>query len=728
MKTTRHKITWYVALFLSVTGLTWLAQAAPPLIPPACGGVGGQAHAGGTKGGANHDVRILRDKWGVPHIFGKTDADAAFGLGFAQCEDNWPGVQGAILVARGATSSAAGAAYVNFDYLFRLFRVRDFVDAKYETDLSPDVRAVIEAYAAGVTCFAALHPDKMPAAALPVTGKDIVAGTTFKCPFFYLLERDLAVFFAKAKDVPVSGATMLSSRKTQDDEVVGSNAWAVAPSRSADGATRLCLNSHLPWNGATTLIEAHVHSEQGWNMIGCMLAGAPFPSWGHDENKGWCHTINKPDLADIYALEVNPDNPNQYRFDGAWRDLERDTARIPVRNERGEVSEAAYELLWSVQGPVVRREDGLFALRFAGYGEVRQLEQWYRMNKARNFDEFQDALRLLALSSLNTVYADKAGNILCVYGAQIPVRAEGYDWAGTVPGNTSATLWSEVYPFEKLPQVANPKSGFVQNCNCTPFRTTVGGENPAPDAFPKSMGLEGHETNRSRRALELYGGDESITRDEFYRYKYDKTYTPKSDVAAYVDKLLETKMPEEPLLQEAVRLLKNWDRTTEKDNRAAALALLVGWPHVQRNAWAGNPPSPVNVLRQAATILMQHFARLDVPLQEALRLRHGGADLGLGGGPDCLRAIYSEVSGDGRLAANAGDCYYQMVEWGKNGALRSEAVHQFGTAVADEGSPHYTDQAALFAAEQMRPVLLDERDIRQYLEREYRPGEGEIAR
>jgi len=458
-------------------------------------------------------------------------------------------------------------------------------------------------------------------------------------------------------------------------------------------------------------------------MVGCTFPGGPVVFLGHDANKGWCHTISRPDLADIYALEANHDNPNQYRFDGAWRDLDRATVQIRV-GQPGEVSETIErELLWSVHGPVIRRPDGLFAIRFAGYGELRQLEQWYRMNKARNLDEFLDAMRLLALPSLNTVYADKQGNLFYAYTGRFPVRAEGYNWSGIVLGTTSETLWTEVYPFERLPQVLNPPSGFLQSCNSTPFHATVGAGNPAPAAFPKSMGIEGHDTNRSRRARDLYGNDESITREEFHAYKHDKTYLPESEVVRYLDMLFKAAIPDEPVLHDAMRLLKSWDRTVTKDSSAAALALLVGCPHNRRSGWAGTPPSPVNVLRQAAGFLMQHYGRLDVPLQEVLRLRHGGLDLGLGGGPDCLRAIYAEVTDDGHLVGNSGDCYYQMVEWDKQGRMRSEAVSAFGSAPADERSPHYADQTPLFAEEKLRPTLMTEEEVRQHLKREYRPGE-----
>jgi acyl-homoserine-lactone acylase len=672
-----------------------------------------------------YDVRILRDEWGVPHIFGKRDIDVAYGLAYAHCEDDWVNFEEQLLLARARLASVQGQDAAKFDYVVQLFRVREFVEAKYETEIGPETRALLEAYADGVSHFAALYPEKMPHIKLPVTGKDIIAGATLKAPFFYQLHQDLEKLFDDPGAVPISRKGIIG----RDDSgmnlfargmAFGSNAWAVGPSRSADGATRLAINSHMPWTGPLTWYEAHVHSEEGWNMIGGTFPGSPLIFKGHDEVKGWTHTINRPDLADIYRLELNPENENQYRFDGEWRDFERDTARMRVKLW-GRISWVfKRELLWSVHGPAVRHENGAYAIRFAGYGEVRQLEQWYRMNKARNLDEFIDAMRMMALPSLNTLYADREGNMFYAYNGQFPVRAEGYNWKQYLPGDTSETLWTEFLPFEKIPQVLNPPSAFIQSCNNSPFHTTVGEGNPRPEDFSPTLGIETHYTNRSRRALELYGKDESITREEFYAYKYDKTYAPESGISRYVDEVVNTPMPDEPLLQEAVQLLKQWDRTTTKDNRSAALALLIGEGHRRRAGWGSDP---VSRLRGAANLLIKHHGRLDIPWEEMMRLRRGDLDLGLGGGPDCLRAIDPELDDDGRFRGINGDCYFLMVEWDKDGNLISEGIHQFGSATVDTESPHYADQALLFADEKMKPTRMHEEDIRAHLSAEYRPGE-----
>ena len=675
-----------------------------------------------------YDVRILRDAWGVPHVFGARDADVAYGLGYAHSEDDWINMEDAVLVSRARLASVRGRELAKFDYLVHLFRVREFVNEKYENELSASFREVVEAYADGITHYAALHRDKMPHIGLPVTGKDIVAGATLKLPFFYDLQDELVKLLGAKGGVPISrkgvvGRAIPAENPLTDGQTIGSNCWAVGPSRSADGAVRLAVNSHMPWEGPVAFYEAHLHSEEGWNMVGATFPGGVVVFMGHDEAKGWCHTISRPDLADAYALELNPENPYQYRFDGEWRDLERGAARIKVRLWGRIAWTFERELLWSVHGPVFRGSDGLFAVRFAGYGEIRSLEQWYRMNKAKNLEEFREAMRMLAVPSFNTLYADRAGDLFYAYNGQFPVRAEGYNWRGCLPGTTSKTVPGEVLRFDALPQVLNPPSGFIQSCNSSPFKTTVGAGNPRPEDFPGWMGIETHLTNRATRVRQLYGADESITRDEFYAYKYDKTYAETSHVVKTLEELLASDIPDEPLLQEGIQLLEGWDRSTNKENPAAALAILVAERHSAWQRWGGTPFSLVNVLREATRHLEETFGRLDVPWKEMMRLRRGSLDLGLGGGPDCVRAIDPRLAADGRFVGINGDCYFLMVEWDKDGHVRSEAIHQYGAASVDQDSPHYADQAPLFVNEKMRPTLLTEEEIRAHLAREYRPGE-----
>jgi penicillin amidase/acyl-homoserine-lactone acylase len=448
----------------------------------------------------------------------------------------------------------------------------------------------------------------------------------------------------------------------------------------------------------------------------------PTIAHGHNRHLGWAFTVNSPDVVDVYVLEVNPENPNQYRFDGAWRELEVREAPITVKiigRLRWTVTE---EVLWSVYGPVVRQDHGTYAVRYAGYGEIGLFEQLYRMNKATNFEEWQAAMRLGQIPVFNAGYGDAEGNIYYLYNGLIPQRAEGYDWEQYLPGDTSETLWTEYLPFEQLPQVLNPPAGFVQNANSTPFQTTVGEGNPDPANYSLTLGIETHMTNRGLRALELLGGDNSITAEAFYSYKYDMAYSAESEMAAYLERLFSAPLPNDPAVQEAIGLLQGWDLQTTPDNTAAALAVLTVQP-LDASPAEVSDEALIASLQEAMGTLQAHYGRLDVPWQEVNRLERGTLNLGLGGGPDIMHAVYGTLNEDGRLIGHTGDSYVMLVAWDSEGQVSSQSIHQYGSATLDASSPHYADQAPLFVERQLKPVWLDEAEIRANLEAEYRPGE-----
>jgi acyl-homoserine-lactone acylase len=675
--------------------------------------------------GAGYDVRILRDTWGVPHIFGVTDTDVAYGLAYAHAEDDFLTIQQSLLAARGQLASVYGKDAAANDFMVHLLRIWDVVNANYETKISPEVRAICEAYAAGLNHYAALHPKEVLPGAFPVFGKDVVAGSVHKSPLFFGLDSTLGELFAEERKRPVStrSGAQNSSHAPPFEPATGSNTFSVSPRRSSDGQTFLAVNSHQPWEGPVTWYEAHLHSEEGWDMVGALFPGMPVIAHGHNRDLGWAFTVNSADRADVYVLEINPENPNQYQFDSQWLDLEIRTAPIKVKLIGRLSWTVKEEVLWSVYGPVVRRPHGTYAVRYAGYGEIGIYEQLYRMSKARNFDEWLAAMRMEGgLPTFNTGYADGEGNIYYLYNGLMPLRAEGYDWSEYLPGDTSETLWTEYLPFDQLPQVKNPASGFVQNCNSTPFQTTIGPENPRPGDYSSTFGIETRMTNRAWRALELFGADESITEKEFYLYKYDMAYSSQGNIPKYVEAILSAPLPDEPDIQAAAEIVKNWDMRVDPENRGAALVVWtlqsMGFPgpdDIEPTALAESLADTVRTLKEA-------HGRVDVPWSEVNRLQRGDLDLGLGGGPDVLHAVSGKMLQDARLQGWQGDSYVMLVTWDKEGKISSRSIHQYGSATLDETSPHYADQAPLFVKRQLKPVWLDEAEIRAHLEREYRPG------
>jgi len=683
--------------------------------------------------GAKYDVRILRDTWGVPHIYGKTDADVAFGLAYAHAEDDMPTTLEALLAARGQVASVQGTAGAPIDFMVNLLRVWEDIDAKYETDLSPATRAVCDAYANGLNYYAAMHEDEVPAKLLPFTGKDVVAGFVFKGPFFFGLDNAVQELFGKERRRKVSekNPAQASAEFLREDLELGSNTFGVSPKRSADGSTLLNINSHQPWEGPVAWYEAHLHSEEGWDIVGGTFPGAPLILHGHNRELGWAHTVNKPDLIDVYVLEMNPDNPNQYKFDGEWKELEERTAKIKVKLFGPFSWTVKRPVYWSVYGPTLKQDHGTYAIRYANMGDIRQVEQWYRMGKAKNLAEWRDAMNMQSIASLNCGYADREGNIFYLYNAKFPKRAEGYDWKQYLPGNTSETLWTEFYTVDDNPQVLNPESGFFQNCNNTPFIATAEEENPKESDFPKTMGIETHMTNRALRAMELLSADTSITAEEFVAYKYDMEYSRESEIAKGWHRIAEAEPPNDPIIKEALEIWKKWDLRVNPENTSAAICVLTIGPGSDNDARATDIAKTFQLIKDTSIALKQAHGRIDVPWSDVNRLKRGNEDMAIGGGPDILHAVYGSRVVDGKLEGlengeiygRAGDCYVLLAAWDKDGKVTSKSIHQFGSASVREDSPHYADQAPLFCKRELKPVWLDEADIRANLSSEYRPGE-----
>jgi penicillin amidase/acyl-homoserine-lactone acylase len=369
----------------------------------------------------------------------------------------------------------------------------------------------------------------------------------------------------------------------------------------------------------------------------------------------------------------------------------------------------------------MRRPHGTYALRYAGIGEIRMVEQWYRMDKAQNFDEWLDAMRMMTLPMFNYTYADKEGTIYYLYNALLPLRADGYDWTQYLPGDTSETMWTEYLALDKLPQIKNPVSGFLQNCNNTPYKTTTGPGNPKPECYSPTFGIEFRMTNRAVRALELFGSDDSITEEEFYEYKYDMSYSKESYVGDIIQDILATPPSKDPVVREAVEVLRKWDLRTNPENPNAAVGALTIRPFYRASFKDSKGPEPMEIFAGIAHELKETYGRIDVPWGEVNRLRRGNVDLPLGGGPDTIRAIEGKFE-NGRVRAAKGDSYVLFVTWDENG-VTSRSINPYGTATLDKSSPHYADQAPLFARLETKPVWFDEDDIRAHLEREYRPGE-----
>jgi len=643
------------------------------------------------------DVRIVRDGWGVPHIFGKTDADVSYGLAIAHAQDDFRNLEEVIAAVRGRGGAITGEDGAKVDFAGALLGANQTAAAHYG-ELPPDTRALLEAYAQGLNEYAAGHRAEQRVRGLfPVNGQDIVAGFMLRSPFFFGLDKPLGAL--------VAGDPVPRDAGPADER--GSNGFAVAGKRSADGVTRLIVNSHQPWEGGVSWWEVVVHSGQGWDFAGALFPGAPYPLLGHNKTLGWTNTVNRPDLIDVYKLVVN-DAGSEYRLDGKWLPLQ--SERVWLRVKLGPVVLPVPRTIYrSAHGPVVRNDNGFFAIRYAGIDDVRQVTQYYRLNKARTRDEWQQAMEMQAISGTNFIYADAAGHIGMYYNARFPVRMKDYDWKGVLPGDTSKTLWTRYLPWRADPMVVDPRAGWVGNSNNTPFLSTAPADEQQRADFPAEMGIETYVTNRALRYQSLFAGlgDKPISRDDLLRIKFDKGYDKAGWAGDWYREVMALDTTKAPALAAAQKLIGQWDWTLDCQGPADTL-VTTAFAQAARFAYLNKPrPDTAAALREAVDLLTTHYGRLDVPLGDFQRLRRGKVDLPICGGPETLRAIIGSLAPDGRRVGNNGDGYIMLIEWAPDGAVTSSSVHQFGAATVRSRSPHYADQSAFFAAERWKRLDFD---------------------
>ena len=647
-------------------------------------------------------AKITRDEWGVPHIYGKRDADASFGLAYAHSEDDFQTIQDVLYALRGDLSLLRSGrdAAVN-DYYVHSMNFWGMIEERYENEIPGDVKILCEGYAAGINKFLLDNPSKKRKDFSNVTPEDIIVGFSHRMPFMFGLD---GVLKRLSKKEPPELIGFKGEEQHGMFDMLGSNFMAVAPSRSSDGYTRLWINTHQPWDGPVAWYEAHLISEEGWDFYGALFPGSPVPLIGHNPYLGWSHTVNSPDLIDVYKLTINEKNKDQYWFEGYWKDMDLRIANIKVKvlglipwNFKRVVKK-------SIHGPVIDFDHGSYAIRISSLKDLRFLEQWYRMSKAKNLSEFKNAMELHAIPMFNTGYADRDGNIYYVYNAKIPKRNPRYDWKKILPGEIKSAIWYDYVPYDKLPQVLNPFEGFFQNCNSSPYLAT-GSKVDVSLALPDWTGIETHQTNRALRSLETFGVDPLISRQEFFKYKYDVLYSRESILAKvkdlYLNDITKKGIPEDIL--PAIHLIKNWDLSADSLNKNAAISILSLPNAFRMEELKYDRDSVTDKIRENIKFLESNFGKINVPMGRVFRLMRGKTDLPLSGGPGTLRAMYYKKSGK-KYKAIAGDCYIQAVEWSPEKKVNAWSIHQYGSATNNKESIHYDDQAKMFSKHKMKQI------------------------
>ena len=672
---------------------------------------------------AEQRVEIRRTQYGVPHILAEDEMALGFGLGYCQAEDYGLRVIRGLVEGRGESLSYFGDQ-VDAAAVLKLRRRHA---AETYPQLAADVRAMMEGFAQGVNLYAKLHSDELPDwASIGFDGID-VAARVYGAPSTASVRAFLRTM----------GVTPLHEEEPIQPET-GSNAWALAPNRTSSGHAILMRNPHLSWTAG--YYEAHLTIPGKLNFYGDVRIGGPLEMIaGFNENLGWATTNNGPDLEEIYELRVDPEHTDHYLFDGVSVPLQREEVTVDYRDGDRTVSETR-EFWRTNLGPVIHRTaDKIYTVKSANDGEFRVGQQFLRMMQARNLDEWKDAVKMRAKPSSHLTYADREGNIFYFWNAQLPSLPHAAQTNRAVAATGAADVWTELVPFEDLPQLLNPQGGYLHNEN-DPFHYTNLFEPLGNADYPANLPAPRLRL-RSQHSLGLIHNDRKFSLEEVCDLKHSMRAFMADRLK---DDLVAAVRATEPdgEIAAAVDLLDRWDNTVSAESRGSVLFEVWTQRHrPERNGqagyatpWSSSQPAttprgladPARAARDFASAVEDTARRhgsWDVAWGDVHRIRIGDVDLPIGGGSGalgCFRVLNFARSDDGKLVANGGDGWVFAVEFGET--PRAYSALAYGQS-SDPDSPHHADQAAMFAQNKMKKVAFTETDISSQLLRSYHPGE-----
>ena len=664
-----------------------------------------------------NSIEIVRDEFGIPHIYAKTDAEVAYGLAWVNAEDDFKTIQEAYLAGNAMLSNHIGLKGAPADFISQFIGSSSLIDEKID-DISKDYMKVVEGYAQGLNAYATANPDKVLYKKLfPITPKKM------------LMYSQLQLFISNEG---AYWAGRILNNDTQDEyldqNLTGSNVIAMNSSKTISGETFLAINTHQPLEGPTSWYEVHLNSDEGTNIIGTMYPGTPNVLIGVNEHLGWSHTVNYPDKTDVFKLKMK--NKRKYIVDDLEYDLEKYKAKITIKilGIPIKINRKYYK---SIYGPTLKNKSGYYSIRTPTLFNIRALEQWWNMGKAKNFSEFYDAYKMKQIPGFNVGYADRYDTIFYMSNGILPKRAEGYNWKGIVPGDTMETLWTEYHEIEDLPQVIQPKSGFIYNANHSPFKSTSADENPNEKDYSERMGYETYDNNRSIRLIELIESYDKVSYDDFKDIKYDNSFPSKFSYNFMDINLIdEIELDTNHELFEIVNEIQNWNRKTDINSIGAGLYgvlyyhLIYNYADQIRKLTSEDKPVSKEIILSAVSdikpYLIEHFGKVKITLGEFQKLVRGDKELPIWGLPDVITAMSSRPYKDGKHKVFAGESYIGLVKFTDEGPVM-ESIISFGNS-DDPSSDHYTDQMEMYSKFQTKKMTFDKEEIYAKAKSIYNPN------
>ena len=721
--------------------------------------VSGAASAKTSASGAKAEkiarsVTIYRDTYGVPHVYGPTDASCVFGYIYAQAEDNFWQIEDSYIRALGRASEVYGERTLADDMLNRALEIPRLARAEYERSTGRS-RELTDALADGLNYFLAHNPQVKPRLITHFEPWYAFAFSRFTLYQLFIFGKSgLRVEEIKTAVQAVDSAAAAAGSTTgallniplngfdepESEPIVGSNMWAVTPSKSASGHALLFINPHQPFFGPGQWYEGHVHSNEGWNLSGASFFGSPYPSIGHNEFLGWSHTVNDPDIVDLFIEKFDDaKNPLSYSYGGDHRTATEWTDTIKIKTDKG-AEPKGFKFRKTHHGPIVAvREGKPLAIKLARLEEGGWVDEWYAMGKAKTMAEFKAAMARCAIPMFNAMYADREGNIFYIYNGAVPKRSTKFDWSKAVDGTNPDAEWQGYHSFDELPQLTNPKTGFMQNCNQTPFTTTVEG-NPAKESFPAYMTRES-DNARAKISRRILFAREKFTFEDWARAGLDTTVleseTQIPELAAEWEKLKVKDAARAAKLADVIAELKAWNHVSTVDSKAMTLFALwferMGRLRAQKviDDWL-----KIRALEEVTAELTRDFGTSQVAWGEINRLQRiqsGGElekfsddkmSLPIAGAPGPVGIVnnfYTRPAekGQKRRYGVAGTSFVSVVEFGPKVQARSLLV--FGQS-ADPKSPYNLDQARLYSKKEFKPAWFTLAEIKSNSKRVYHPG------
>lgn len=667
---------------------------------------------------AEAKTEILWDTWGVPHIYAKNEADLFKAFGWAQAQSHGNAILKLYGQARGKAAEYWGINELPSDQMIQMMGIPERAASWYQAQNS-QMKRNLDAFSQGINNYAQKHPqaiDESLKVVLPVTGTDVLAHVQ-RILYFEFVTNPQAWDSAKSVSSNVGSS-------------LGSNAWAIAPSKSTSGKAMLLANPHVPWSDKFRFYEAHFNAP-GMNLYGATLVGMPMLAIAFNDHLSWTLTVNYPNNANLYELTLKDQG---YLWDGGVKPFKTQTKQLKIKQRDGSYQTLEWDIKSSEQGVVVSQQsDRAYALRVAGLDRPQILEQFWQMGQAKNLSEFEKAWQRLQIPMFNVLYADQKGEIFYLYNAIAPKRSGDWQfWDGLVPGNTSKTLWTDYLSYDKLPKLKNPKTGWLQNTNDPPWTSTF----PAqlnPKNYPADLAAPtlGDAPNlfRTQRSIKLLQGNKKLSLEDVIQAKF-------SSHLEMADRVLELLLPAAKLLAnpigiEAAEVLRKWDRQTNVDSRGAVLFMLwastLGQNRIFSKPWQVDNPlntpggledinTSLAVLEGVAAQMKYLYGSLDIPWGDVVKLKVGKYKVPASGGPGDLgsfRVLDLQSQAEGQFRGVFGDSFIAAIAFSQ--PIQAKVLTVYGNA-SQPNSPHLGDQLSLYVKNELRTVWRDRQEITKHLE------------